>query len=448
MTRVWERSSSSLAARDGVEAVLLLSGDGLPIEHAARGAVRCGDGGRARRHTRQARRAARRGRRPRRAGYGRARVRWRTPGARRARAPATGSRSRPRPTPTSVPCSTTCASIARRSRRCSDALGRSSGRRLGHPLLAAEHAANPEAASATLRRRLHRGGGGRAPLGVDPPRANSRRRRRGTGRPGSARCSISRAENFLVEPRAGVHRAGPHLGHVGGAPARSRRRGAVAARRLGGGRRGRRFGAPRTAALATARRHDRLVTVGVVPVAARDRLRLHRPRRAARRRRPHGGALLREAGRRHGARPDGGGRALEQRTVRLDRRPPAARGRAAHPGGGGGDAAARGRRRPRLLPRRDADLDRRRPARAQRRRCRGHRGVRVGRRRHLAGARAGPAQGPERQRDRWVRPCCWTRTTASSGPIATRSSCAGCRTWWSFRPTAGSWSCPPSGRPP
>jgi predicted regulator of Ras-like GTPase activity (Roadblock/LC7/MglB family) len=28
----------SLAARDGVEAVLLLSGDGLPIEHAARGA--------------------------------------------------------------------------------------------------------------------------------------------------------------------------------------------------------------------------------------------------------------------------------------------------------------------------------------------------------------------------------------------------------------------------
>ena len=26
----------SLAARDGVEAVLLLSGDGLPIEHAAR----------------------------------------------------------------------------------------------------------------------------------------------------------------------------------------------------------------------------------------------------------------------------------------------------------------------------------------------------------------------------------------------------------------------------
>ena len=26
----------SLAARDGVDAVLLLSGDGLPIEHAAR----------------------------------------------------------------------------------------------------------------------------------------------------------------------------------------------------------------------------------------------------------------------------------------------------------------------------------------------------------------------------------------------------------------------------
>ena len=46
----------SLAARAGVEAVLLLSGDGLPIEHAARGAVRFGDGGRARRHTRAARR--------------------------------------------------------------------------------------------------------------------------------------------------------------------------------------------------------------------------------------------------------------------------------------------------------------------------------------------------------------------------------------------------------
>ena len=39
----------SLAARDGVEAVLLLSGDGLPIEHAARAAVRFGDGGGARR---------------------------------------------------------------------------------------------------------------------------------------------------------------------------------------------------------------------------------------------------------------------------------------------------------------------------------------------------------------------------------------------------------------
>ncbi len=29
-----------LAARDGVEAVLVLSADGLPIEHAARGSVR------------------------------------------------------------------------------------------------------------------------------------------------------------------------------------------------------------------------------------------------------------------------------------------------------------------------------------------------------------------------------------------------------------------------
>ena len=47
-----------------------------------------------------------------------------------------------------------------------------------------------------------------------------------------------------------------------------------------------------------------------------------------------------------------------------------------------------------------ADLDRRRPARAERRRGGGERGVRLGRRRHLAGAGARAPEGPERQRAR------------------------------------------------
>ena len=50
----------SLAGRDGVEAVLLFSGDGLPIEHAARGAFDSETVAALGGHTRPARRPARR----------------------------------------------------------------------------------------------------------------------------------------------------------------------------------------------------------------------------------------------------------------------------------------------------------------------------------------------------------------------------------------------------
>ena len=138
----------SLAARDGVEAVLLLSGDGLPIEHAARGAFDSETVAALGRHTGPARRPARPGR-----GAG---ASCATAVLEYARRPAgagargqrtTGSRCSPPPTPTSVRCSSICASIARRWPRCSDALGRPPGRGLGHPLLAAQHAPTPRSSS-------------------------------------------------------------------------------------------------------------------------------------------------------------------------------------------------------------------------------------------------------------------------------------------------------------
>ena len=72
---------------------------------------------------------------------------------------------------------------------------------------------------------------------------------------------------------------------------------------------------------------------------------------------------------------------------------------AAHAGGGRRPAPARGAATwPDFFRGGHADLDRRRPARAERRGGGGDRGVRLGRRRHLAGAGARAPQGPERQR--------------------------------------------------
>ena len=56
----WERWSTASPRATACEAVLLLSGDGLPIEHAARAPVRVGDGGGAGGDARPARRPARR----------------------------------------------------------------------------------------------------------------------------------------------------------------------------------------------------------------------------------------------------------------------------------------------------------------------------------------------------------------------------------------------------
>ena len=71
------------------------------------------------------------------------------------------------------------------------------------------------------------------------------------------------------------------------------------------------------------------------------------------------------------------------------------------------------------------DLDRRRPAGAERRGGRGPRRLRLGRRRHLAGARPGSAQGHQRQCRGGPRVAPRQRTTASSGPSATPSCSSG-----------------------
>ena len=160
------------------------------------------------------------------------------PGAGAARARTTGSRSSPPPTPTSAPCSTICASIARRWPRCSDAVGRPPGGGSGTrfwPLSTPQHPKQllPLSGSGSTR-----GRGGRTPHRPDPARAHpggGRRRARGPA-PDAAQSS---GRQLSGRAARGVDRPGADLGHLGGAPARPRRRGAVAPRRLGRRRRGR-----------------------------------------------------------------------------------------------------------------------------------------------------------------------------------------------------------------
>ena len=193
----------SLAGRDGVEAVLLLSGDGLPIEHAARGAfdsetvaalaatlaqhagaARPGRGARGELVTavlEYARRAAGAGAR----GHGRL-----------ARDPRRRRRRHRSPALRSAPASPGAGRAA--LMRWAVLLAGGSGTRFW-PLSTPAH---PEAAAPALRRRLDRGGGGRAADRPDPARAHPGRGRRGARRPAARRCSSLPAENFLVEPRA------------------------------------------------------------------------------------------------------------------------------------------------------------------------------------------------------------------------------------------------------
>ena len=68
-------------------------------------------------------------------------------------------------------------------------MGRRARRRLGHPLLAAQHSREPETAAAARRLRLDRGGGDRAAGRTGPARAHPRGDRRGAGRPASGALS-------------------------------------------------------------------------------------------------------------------------------------------------------------------------------------------------------------------------------------------------------------------
>ncbi len=245
-------------------------------------------------------------------------------------------------------------------------------------------------------------GGGRAPHRPDPARAHPGGGRRRDSPGGSARCSSLPAENYLVEPRAAS--TAPALIWATWEAQRRDPDAEVLSLHadwaIGDGAAFRRTA---DSALTTARdprppRHRRRG-----PVPARDRIRLHRPRRPAGRARALRGAVLREARCRHGARSDGGRRALEQRPVRLDRGPAAGRGGAAHTRGGHRSAPPAGRRRRRILRGGHADLDRRRRARAERRGRGRDRSIRLGRRGHLAGAGTGAPQGSERQRRSWAR---------------------------------------------
>ena len=184
-----------------------------------------------------------------------------------------------------------------------------------------------------LRRRLDGRGGGRASHRADPARADPGRRRETGWPPGSARCSASppRTSWSSRAPRPPRRRSSGPRGRRGAA---TRRRGAVAARRLGRGRRRRVPPHRRRRARPRRGRHDRLVTVGVVPSRPETGYGYIVPGAPL----DGGGAnrrpVLREARRRHRARPDGGGRALEQRPLRLDRAAAPERGRAAHARGG------------------------------------------------------------------------------------------------------------------
>ena len=270
----------SLAARDGVEAVLLLSGDGLPIEHAARDTVRCGDGRRARRHTRAARRAARSRRGARAARHRRARIRRRSARAlarrlgRLARAPRhldCGHRAAAlRPAPASLGAGRAALM------RWAVLLAGGSGTRFW-PLSTPR---TPKQLLPLSGVGLDGRGGSRAADRVDPARARASGGRRGARRPTAAparprtptifwwsRCAASTAP-ALIWATWEARRRDPdaevlslHADWVVGDAAafrRDRRRGAhhgPDARPAGDGRRG--------------------------SVAARDRLRVHRARRAA-----------------------------------------------------------------------------------------------------------------------------------------------------------------------
>ena len=155
-------------------------------------------------------------------------------------------------------------------------------------------------------------------------------------------------------------------------------------------------------------------------VAARDRLRLHRPRRPARRQRPHRRPILREARRGHRARPDGGGRAVEQRPVRLDRRPAARRGATRHtPEVAPHSPPLERGGRPRVLSGSDADLDRRRACWSEATRWRSSAARSPGT--TSAPGRHSPGCGPRTPAGTWS----WAGrrstkpTTASSGPSGT-----------------------------
>ena len=166
-------------------------------------------------------------------------------------------------TRTSAGSSTTSAGIARRSRPSCE-LGRHPRRRVRHPLLAAQHPQPSEATAPTGRPRLHRRGGGRAPGGVHPPRADPGGDRAGPGRAAAGpRWPCPRPTSWsspappppapaLVWATLEAHRRDPdaavlslHADWWIGEPEAFRRTADLALR--------------------TARTHDRLVTVGMVP---------------------------------------------------------------------------------------------------------------------------------------------------------------------------------------
>ncbi len=258
----------------------------------------------------------------------------------------------------------------------------------------------PEAAPAPLGGRVDRRGGGRAAHRTDS-RASaswSSPARRSPG--GSARCSSSRpktSSSSPAPPRPRRRSSGPR-GRPSAATLTPR-----CSRSTPTGRSAMRAAFRRTAdvALTTARTHDRLVTVGVVPSRPETGLRLHRARRPARRWRPHRGAVLGEARRRDRARPHGGRRALEQRACSPGRPDRLLAEVARHtpevapalPPLQAGDVPGSSRDVTPISI--DVGVLERSGARGG-----GDRRVRLGRRRHLAGAGPRPPQGRERQRAR------------------------------------------------
>ena len=175
-------------------------------------------------------------------------------------------------------------------------MGRASRGWLRHPVLAAQHAGESQAAAPADRAGLKRRGFGGSPRRPDPARSNPGRRRRGAREtaPGTAQAS-TRERSGRTSGR--VDSAGAHLGNMGGATARSRRGSAFAPRRLGGGRCGRvpahRRPRPRSGTRPRPAGHR-----GDRALASRDGLRVHRPRQTARpRRRERDGDQRRTASR-------------------------------------------------------------------------------------------------------------------------------------------------------